>query len=99
MRKKKIQELIDAVEKLYGPISLYGSSELEKYGTCFTLNEIQASFSVSMNRKTAERGTYNIQIESQPPGYYIYILDKISLGQFVEFIETYKKPMEGWPQN
>jgi len=99
MRKKKIQDLIDAVEKIYGPISLYGSNELEKYGTCFTLRDIQASFSVIMNRKTAERGTFNIQIESQPPGYYIHIVDKVSLEHFVELIEVFKNPMEKWPEN
>ena len=98
MRKKKIQELIDSVEKIHGSISLYGSDPLEKYGTCFTLKDTKATtFSIIMNRKKAERGTFSIQIENHESQLYIYYLDKCSLEHFLELVDVFKKPMKHWP--
>ena len=46
MRSFQIQQLIDAIEKEFGSITLYGSHESEEHGTCFILSEIPATFSV-----------------------------------------------------
>ena len=97
MRKKRIQQIIDQVESRYGPISLYHSKPTEKYGTCFTLDGIEASFSIFRNRKKVDKGTFNIQIESQPPVYYLYYNERFPLDEFIEIIETYKHPIEEWP--
>ena len=97
MRNKNVQKLIDAVESLYGPVSLYGSNELEENETCFIVEHIKVTFSVIMNTQNLETVTFSIQIEGQPPGDYLYALDECSQENFLQLVKNYKKPMEQWP--
>jgi len=97
MRSTQIQNLIAQVEKIYGPITLYGSQEDEQLGTCFFLENISATFSVLTLDGKMPKDTFSIQVEGRPPGDYIYT-DDLSLDDFLKIISIYKKPNDDWPQ-
>ena len=97
MRSCEIQRLIDSVEQRYGSITLYGSNELEEHGTCFTLQGIPATFSVLTLEGALPPDRFDIQIEGQPPGYYMFNLKLCSGAQLLQIIERFKLPTEDWP--
>jgi len=84
MRSKQIQKLIDEVEKSYGTITLYGSHEDERHGTCFKLKDIPATFSISTEEGKMPKDTFSIQIENSPPGEYVCYLDACKLDDFLK---------------
>jgi hypothetical protein len=97
MRSSEIQRLISAVEQIHGPITLYGSNELEEHGTCFTLKEIPATFSVLTLEGTLAHNQFDVQIEGQPPGDYVYYLELCSLDRFLQNVALFKLPTKNWP--
>ncbi|MBR7801721.1 hypothetical protein [Undibacterium fentianense] len=93
MRSHEIQKLIDAVELEYGTIILYGSIAKEEHGTCFMIKDVHATFSVNTNDGELPSGQYDIQIESQPAGDYIYTA-AVSLDSFLGLVKTMHKSMD-----
>lgn len=66
MRSRAIQALIDAVEAIHGPVTLYGSDRSEEHGTCFNISGAPATFSVHTQEGSLPPGQYDIQIEGIP---------------------------------
>ena len=96
MRSHEIQKLIDTVETVHGPVTLYGSDPSEEHGACFTIAGIRASFSVHTQEGKLRSGQYDIQIEGVPPGDYIYT-SVVSLDTFLELVVRVRGPENQWP--
>lgn len=96
MPSREIQKLIDAVELVHGPITLYGSSSSESHGTGFTIAGVPATFSVLTLDGTLPPGQYNIQIEGLPQGDYVYV-DEVDLNAFLELVSRIRGPEDQWP--
>ncbi len=95
MHSPQIQKLIDSVSKKYGNIEYYGSSPNEKHGLCFTVQQIEVTFSVSTIDGTL-KDSYSTQIEGTPPGEYLYT-SEVSLQKFIELVSKFTKPENEWP--
>ena len=96
MRRALISTLIERLEALYPDTYIpYGTSNDEVEGTGFRILDIPATFSVLTFGDIPE-DRFNIQIESFPPGDYIYNKE-VSLEQLMELIEVYRKPIKDWP--
>lgn len=98
MRSFEIQSLVSAVEEIHGAVTLYGSNELEEYGTCFTLKGIPVTFSILTPDGARECGQFDVQIEGQPPGDYMYNMERCSLDEFLQTVEIFKLPPKSWPE-
>jgi hypothetical protein len=96
MRGPEIQRLIDAVEALHGPVTLYGSDPSEEHGTCFEITGAQATFSVHTQEGNLPPDHYDIQIEGVPPGDYVYT-SVVSLDTFLKLVALMKGPETQWP--
>ncbi len=99
MLKRKveaIEELLNGVREIFGVHSIrpYGDCD-EPESVGFMIEGIKATFSVLVEDRLAE-GAYNIQIESCPPGDYVYA-DIVSLPSFLELAELVSGPPERWP--
>ena len=97
MRSCEIQKVIDAVEAAHGSVTLYGSDPSEKYGTCFTIAGVPATFSVHTQEGKLPSGHYDIQIEGNPPGDYIYT-SVVSLDAFLWLVTRVRGPEDLWPK-
>jgi hypothetical protein len=96
--RSEIAVLIKAVRSRYGlAYAPYGTSGEEQNGTGFRIEDIPATFSALCLEDTPH-GQYDIQIESYPPGDYIYT-DIVRLDQLLSLIERFRKPIEYWPTN
>jgi hypothetical protein len=95
--RSEIAVLIEAVRSRYGASYVpYGTSDEEQNGTGFRIEDIPATFSALCSEDTP-RGQYDIQIESYPPGDYIYA-DIVTLDQLLSLVEQFREP-ESWPTN
>ncbi|EGM70789.1 hypothetical protein [Shewanella sp. HN-41] len=95
MRRDDVPVLIRRLKERYGEkYELYGSSENEQEGTGFRINNIPATFSV-LCFGDIPIGRYDFQIESYPPGDYLYTGEK-NLSGLLELIERYREPMDEW---
>ena len=63
----------------------------------FKITDIPACFSVLCFGDTPI-GRYDCQIESEPPGDYLYMIDT-DLEGLLDLVEVYLKPMDQWPIN
>ena len=91
-------ELIVSLKRKYGESYVpYGTSDEEVEGTGFRIAGIEATFSALCLAETLE-GKYDIQIESYPPGDYLYN-DVLDLGAFMSLIEQFRAPLNDWPIN
>lgn len=94
----EIAVLIESIRRCYGEsYSPYGTSDEEPNGTGFRIEDIPATFSALCLEDTPY-GQYDIQIESYPPGDYIYT-DIVTLDQLLSLVERFRKPIECWPTN
>lgn len=100
MKEAGILMLLARLNEIYkGAVSPYGTSpygtpdEVED-GTTFRVAGIAATFSV-IRPSGIEPGRYDVQIESYPPGEYIYT-DELTLEAFLSLIEEYRRPMNLW---
>lgn len=92
----EISALIDELRSRYGTSYVpYGTSDDEENGTGFRIKDIAATFSALCLDDTPH-GKYDIQIESYPPGDYIYT-DIVTLDHLLALIEKYREPFEHWP--
>lgn len=93
MKHPCVVELIARLRREYSETyESYGTSEDEEQGTGFRLKGIEASFSVLCLDDTPT-GSYDIQIESYPPGDYVYT-DTVNLADFLSLLEKYKSNNE-----
>jgi hypothetical protein len=94
--RSEISVLIKAVRSRYGSAYVpYGTSDEEQNGTGFRIEDIPATFSALCLEDTPHE-QYDIQIESYPPGDYIYT-DIVRLDQLLSLIDRFMKPIEYWP--
>ena len=96
MRSAEIQRLIDAVEGLHGPVTLYGSDASEEHGTCFRIPGAPATLSAHTQEGHLSPGLYDCQIEGYPPPSYIYTC-VVSLDALLRLIERMRGPEDEWP--
>ncbi len=95
-RHPDITALIEALRTSYGAsFAPYGTSDEEENGTGFRIRDIAATFSAACPENTPP-GHYDVQIESYPPGDYIYT-DIMCLGDLLRLVEKYRQPVENWP--
>ncbi len=95
MHNPRIQNLVEAVLAKYDGFEYYGSSSEEEHATCFKLQDIQATFSVS----TLDDGltdSYDIQIEGIPAGDYVFTAE-LTLPKFLQLIILFEKSEAEWP--
>jgi hypothetical protein len=98
MTHPNIIELIDSLKRKYGEsYTPYGTSDEEEEGTGFRITGVEATFSALCLEETP-KGMYDIQIESYPPGDYLYN-DVVDLDGFLRLIERYRAPIDVWPIN
>lgn len=94
----EIAVLIGAVRSRHGAsYAPYGTSDEEENGTGFRIQDIPATFS-ALYLESTPYAQYDIQIESYPPGDYIYT-DIVTLDQLMSLVERFRKPIEYWPAN
>src|SRR5688500_3586348 len=95
MKRPEIAQLLAALrEKYSNALTPYGTSDDEEDGTGFRVEGIDATFSAILPAGIAP-GRYDIQIESFPPGSYIY-QDEADLPQFLRLVEEYRRPIVEW---
>lgn len=93
----QITQLIEFLRSEFGDLYRpYGTSSEEFDGTGFRLADIPATFSVVCS--SPDTLIFNIQVESFPPGDYIYIAD-LDQSSLLTFIRQFKQPQELWPVN
>lgn len=73
----------------------YGTSDDEGNGTGFRISNIAATFSAACLENTPP-GHYDVQVESDPLGDYIY-LDVVCLDDLLRLVEKYRQRVEHWP--
>ena len=92
-----IRNLHSALDTKYsGRVFDYGSSRSELHGYSFQITGIDASFSVITLNGTLPLDQFELQIESCPPGDYVYT-DKVSLGELMKLIPMYETSIDSWP--
>ena len=98
MKVSSIEELLTEFRVRYGSnaLVLYADSDEDPYGTSFMLQGIPATFSVITRDGTLPDGQYDIQIESYPPGDYIFT-SIVSLEKFLQLVHLMVGPPERWP--
>ena len=96
MSSDAIQKLIDSVIELYGPVTFYGSDSTEEHGTCFKIGDVLATFSAHTQEGTLPSDMYDIQIESIPPGDYIYT-SVVYLNNFLDLVAKMRGHASEWP--
>jgi hypothetical protein len=95
MHNPKIKNLIEAVLEKYDGFEYYGSSIKEEHGTCFKLQGIKATFSVStLDGSLVD--SYDVQIEGIPAGDYVYTAE-LTLSKFLQLIVLFEKSEAEWP--
>lgn len=74
MKSPAIRELIARVSATVAPaaVSAYGTGDEETHGLGFTISGVPATFSVHTHDGNLPARMYDIQIESSPPGDYVY---------------------------
>ena len=98
MKHPCIVELIACLGRKYGETYVpYGTSENEERGTGFRITGIEATFSALCLTDTPS-GFYDIQIESYPPGDYVYI-GRVNLADILSLVRKCKATMNDWPVN
>jgi hypothetical protein len=97
VRSQEIQKLVNAVERAYGPVTLYGSDPSEEHGTCFKIAGIPATFSVHTQDGRLHPGNYDVQIEGVPAGDFLYA-SVLSLDTFLELAARMRGPEAQWPR-
>ena len=98
MHSKEIVLLIEKVKEIYGENSVkyYGSSIEELHGVGFRINNVKATYSIHTQDGALPSGIYDIQIESYPPGEYLYT-DIVQLEELMKLIAIINGPEESWP--
>lgn len=97
MKNKHIEKLIRHLIQIYGKrYNPWATSEDIKEETGFKLSGIDVSFSVIIGND--EENMYSIQIESSPPGDYLYC-NEVNFEQLIELIKIFEGPSSSWPND
>ena len=98
MTSKSVDILLNAIKSVYGKAKIhpYGTSPEEEHGTGFRIKGVPATFSVLTLEGSLPEGRYDIQIESYPPGEYVYA-DEVDLNEFLLLVEKICGPESNWP--
>src|SRR5262245_11505610 len=75
----------------------YGSTFEEEHGFGFTIDGIRAVFSAITLDGTLPPDRYDIQVESSPPGDYIYHA-QVGLQELLSLITVFAGPESNWPR-
>jgi hypothetical protein len=74
MADRSVETLLSELRRRYGDrLVLYGTSHLEAHGMAFRLEGVPAVFSVLTRDGTMPFGRFDVQIESYPPGDYLWV--------------------------
>jgi len=98
MKISSVENVIRAFRARYGRDALvpYADSDDDAYGTSFMINDVPATFSVLTQDGTLPEGQYDIQIESYPPGDYLFT-NIVSLEELLRLADLMAGPQEQWP--
>lgn len=98
MPTNPISVLLERMKTIYGDSNIqpYGTGPNEKHGTGFRIAEVPATFSVLTLDATLKEGRYDVQIESDPPGDYVYA-DEVDLDEFMLIVKKICGPESEWP--
>jgi hypothetical protein len=99
MKIQSIKELVQAVRATYGAdrIVPYADSDEDPYGTGFRVTGIRATFSVLTQEGRFPDGMYDVQIESYPPGDYLFT-KVVSRVEFLRLMDLVTGPEDRWPK-
>ena len=99
-RNRKTQEIEDLLDEIRG---IYGANSLQPYGNWddatsvgFRVRGIPVTFSVLTDKSLPPRH-FNIQIESYPPGDYLYHDPAVPLWNFLDLVKLVSGPEDKWP--
>jgi len=100
VRSAPIEAVLSAVRQRFGSDSLtyYGSGEAETHGVCFRVWSVPATVSVHTQEGALSDGLYDTQIDSVPPGEYIYT-SVVSLPTLLGLIDQLRQPLGKWPMS
>ena len=86
-KTEEIEQLLDGVRETHGAHSIvpYGDWD-DPRSVGFTVRGIPATFSVLVEERPPQLH-YDIQIESHPPGDYLYHDHAVSLWQFMQLLK------------
>lgn len=95
-KDESIGELLNRIRRRFGIHALqpYGDWDDPK-SVGFRIHRVDATFSVVVV-ENRPGGSFNIQIESYPPGDYVYRAD-VTLDRFMELAELVAGPEDRWP--
>jgi hypothetical protein len=100
MADDSIRNLLQALKEAYpSSVMPYGQAfenAENEHGLGWRLDGVPASFSAITFDATLPANRYDIQIESYPPGDYIFT-GQFSLDELLELVRKYFKPETEWP--
>ena len=98
MKISSIESVIRAFRAKFGQDALvpYADSDEDPYGAGFMINDVPATFSVITQDGTLPEGQYDVQIESYPPGDYVFT-NIVSLEELLRLADLIAGPREQWP--
>lgn len=97
MQDTSIEHLRDELNRRYAErLKPYGWAPSETHGFAFTIDKIAAVFSAIASEGSLPPNRFDVQIESLPPGDYIYTAE-LALDELLEVIEVISGPRVKWP--
>ena len=97
MQDQSINHLRAELKRRYSTrLRPYGSSPEEEHGLGFVIEGIPAVFSAITLDGTLEENRFDVQIESCPPGDYIFT-GQVELAELLELIDVFTRPRSEWP--
>lgn len=99
MLSSALSELWQHIEALVGQFRLapYADHAEDGHGTSFRIRRVPAIFSVHTQEGTLPAGTYDVQVESDPPGDYLYTAI-LGLPEVLELVRIIVScPEAEWP--
>ena len=93
-----IKNLRERLRGRYGErLKPYASAPTETDGFGFSVDGIAAVFSAITKNGSLPPDRFDVQIESNPPGDYLYTAE-VSLDELLDLIDVFTKPTSHWPQ-
>ena len=102
MTDTSIRNLLRALQEAYpGSITPYGgefADAEDEHGLGWRVDGAPVVFSAITFDGTLPADTYDVQIESHPPGDYIFT-GRYSLTELLQLVQRYLGPEDEWPRN
>jgi hypothetical protein len=102
MPDDSIRQLMSALRSAYpGAITPYASAferAEDEHGFGWRFEGVPATFSAITLDGTFPVDTYDVQIESYPPGEYLFT-GRYSLAELLQLVQRYFGPESEWPTN